>query len=81
MSQVTQRSLRMRYRYHDGDIVEITVSVWNGTFGGAANVYVEHEALSNAAGIIAGFPTSNNDHREVVLGAFGSEWAGGAVAL
>ena len=81
MNPSPQEGLRIRYRYHDGDIVQLSVSVWNGRFGAAADVYIGHDTLSEAATTIAGFPANNAEHREVVLGAFGAEFAGGAVAL
>ena len=75
------RCVCLSYRYHDFDAVELKVSAWNGSFGGSTSVWVGQGNLANAATLLAGFPVSLEDKREVTFGAFGPESAGGAMTL
>jgi len=75
------RCVRLAYWYHDVDVVELRVSAWNGSFGGSTCVYVGQGDLADAATLLAGFPVSLEDKREVTFGAFGSDSAGGALTL
>ena len=76
-----ERGLRVRYLYHDNDILEVEVSAFNGRFAGAAPLYVGRDELSRSADAIRGFPASRSDEREFTWGAFGPESAGGAARL
>lgn len=67
--------------WSDEDLFDVKVVTWNGSFGGVARIYVEIGGLEKLAEIIAGFPKDVNDVREIVLGAFGREYAGGAASL
>jgi hypothetical protein len=73
--------LHIKYLYHDNDIIEVEVFVGNSRFCGTARVYVGIGQLSEAAALLKGFPQRSSDTREVVLGAFGREFAGGGVRL
>ena len=73
--------VRLSYRYHGLDVVELTVSAWNGRFGGSTRVWVAQGGLADAATLLADFPVSLEDKREVTFGAFGPESAGGAMTL
>jgi hypothetical protein len=75
------RSVRLSYRYHDVDVVELKVCAWNGTFGGSTCVWVAQGELAEQAKLLAGFPVRLDDRREVTFGAFGPKFAGGAVTL
>jgi hypothetical protein len=75
------RSVRLTYRYHDGDLVELTASAWNGEFGGSTRLYLGHGELAEAADVLAGFPQHVEDSREVTFGAFGPDSGAGAMAL
>src|SRR6185312_7221671 len=75
------RCVRLAYCYHDVDIVELRVSAWNGSFGGATRLYLAQGELADTATLLAGFPVDVKDKREVTLGAFGPDCAGGAMAL
>lgn len=75
------RCLQIEYRYHDTDIIEVAIATWNGGFGGSTRLYVSHGELQNMADLLDGFPISVKDCREVTLGAFGPEFAGGALEL
>jgi hypothetical protein len=56
--------------WRDADVTEILVSAWNGTFGGAARIYVGIGALKEAAEQLRGFPSAPIDTREVTFGQF-----------
>lgn len=75
------RCLRLEYWYHDDDVVELRVSAWNGSFGGATRLYIAQGELADAAALLAGFPVNVKDERELTLGAFGPNFAGGAMAM
>jgi hypothetical protein len=75
------RSVQLTYRYHDVHVVELRVSAWNGSFGGSTCLYVGQGDLAAAATLLAGFPESIKDRREVIFGAFGPKSAGGGMIL
>jgi hypothetical protein len=75
------RCLRLTYRYHYVDVVELRVSAWNGSFGGSTCLYVGQSDLADAATLLLGFPNAVDDKREVTFGAFGPKLAGGAMEL
>jgi hypothetical protein len=75
------RCVRLAYRYHDVDLVELTASAWNGKFGGSARLYVGHGELADAAETLIGFPVNTEDTRDVTFGSFGPESGGGAMFL
>jgi hypothetical protein len=75
------RCVQLSHRYHDTDIVELRVSAWNGSFGGATCLYVGQGDLADTAKLLAGFPVGLEDRREAMFGAFGPESAGGAMNL
>ena len=75
------RCVRLAYRYHDADVVELNVSAWNGSFGGSASLWVGQGELGEKAELLAGFPKNLDDTRELTFGAFGPEFAGGAMNL
>ena len=33
------RCVRVAYRYHDADVVNLNVSAWNGSFGGSTDLW------------------------------------------
>src|SRR5262249_224831 len=65
----------------DDDLFDVKIGAWNGLFGGAVSLYVEIGGFDKLAAAISGFPKDTKDVREVVLGAFGRGYAGGAVSL
>lgn len=75
------RCVRLTYRWHDSDLVEIIASAWNGEFGGSTRLYVGHGELAGAADLLLGFPESVEDTRELTFGTFGTEFGAGAMAL
>jgi len=67
--------------YADKDLIELRVSAWNGAFGGSADVYVGIGQLEQIADKLQGFPNGLSDTREVILGVFGPNSAGGALSI
>jgi hypothetical protein len=61
--------------------MEIRISAWNGFFGGTAELYVGIEQMNDVATKLRGFPVNLSDVREVTIGGFGPEWAGGAASM
>ena len=43
------RCVRVAYRYHDADVVQLNVSAWNGIFGGSTNLWVAQGELGERA--------------------------------
>jgi hypothetical protein len=76
-----EKVLVISYLYHDGDILQLRVRAWNGRFGGDTKLYVGRDGLTAVANELRGFPRGKDDSRETVLGAFGSDSAGGAARL
>jgi len=75
------KGIRLELLWHDVDVFEIRLVAWNGLFGGGADVYLAIGSLKERAEKLDGFPRSPADNREVIFGAFGPEYAGGAVSL
>jgi hypothetical protein len=65
----------------DQDVIEYLVRCSNGAFAGAAKIYMGHDKLSNAASVLGGFPSSNRDSRNIELGTFQPNTAGGGIHL
>ncbi len=65
----------------DGDAFELRVCAGNGRFAGTTNVYVPRDGLSDVAETFRGFPDSPDDRRELKLGTFDEEQAGGGAHL
>ena len=76
-----KKCLELAYIYHDPDFVELSVSVWNGRFGGQTGLYLDPKELGKAARDIAGFPSGPLDSRELAFGVFDPRFAGGGVRL
>jgi hypothetical protein len=72
-------AINLSYLYHDLDVIEVRIVAQNAEFKASADV--ENGKLIEVATLIEGFPTSSQDTREVVLGAFGNNFAGGAAEL
>ena len=76
-----EKALIISYAYHDVDILELQVSAWNGLFGGTTKLYIGRDELEKIVEAMKGFPLDPWDEREVILGAFGAKFAGGAARL
>jgi hypothetical protein len=78
---VIRAGFRFEVTWNDDDVFKVRVTAWNGAFGGSAGVYVPIGGLAEAAAKLEGFPRHPSDTRELQFGAFGREWAGGAVSM
>jgi len=74
-------AIKLSYLYHDVDVIEVRIVAQNPEFKASADVYVGIGQLNEVAAHIEGFPTNPQDTREVLLGAFGNNFAGGAARL
>ena len=73
--------LQFKIIYKDVHLLEVQISAWNGSFGGLADVYVGLEQLTEASKKLQRFPLNPSDVRELTLGGFGPESAGGGVSM
>ena len=67
--------------YTDEHLIELRFRASNGWFAGQADVYADAEALAQFAGVLCGFPQSQEDTREFELGSFDAAFAGGGAGL
>lgn len=65
----------------DPDYVLVHVAAADGAFAGATSVYAPPNAFRALAAELRGFPARTADTRELILGSFDPEHAGGAVRL
>lgn len=75
------KCLTFEMLWNDKDLFQLRVSASNGQFSGTADVYIPIGGLAETATKLKGFPCTPADHREVKVGEFGQQWAGGAVKL
>jgi hypothetical protein len=73
--------LKLKYLWHDLDVLEVEVSASNGSFSGASRTYVGINYLAEAAETLEGFPQNGSDVRELQFGASGREFAGGSAHM
>jgi len=74
-------ALRIEVVWSDEDVAEVRVSAFNGRFAGQVDAYVARGRLTQVATDLEGFPRKAGDSRNVIIGAFGPECAGGAARL
>jgi len=67
--------------WFDQDVIECRVTCSNGPFCGATKMYLAHDELLKAADTLAGFPSSVEDNRNIRLGAFEPDVAGGGIEM
>jgi len=73
-----ESEIRINVVYVRDDLIQIRVFGWNGAFGGTSDIYVGTDHMGKIANLLRGFPNSTSDNREIMLGAFGPDGAGGA---
>ena len=76
-----EKGVQISYLWHDNDVTELQLRVWNGEFGGQTNVYIGTGGLREIAAMLKGFPRTPSDTRELTLGLFGPQFAGGAMGI
>ena len=79
--RATEVGLQLEVIWRDEDVFKILVSVWNGEFGGTTETYAAIGGLKEIAEKLLRFPRHPTDVREVVVGSFGREFAGGAASM
>ena len=75
------RGIEFEIVWSDQDVIQFQVTCSNGPFRGATKIYLAHNDLSKTAEILNGFPSSIKDSRDVQLGAFEPELAGGGISM
>ena len=81
LESLIMRGIEFEVVWLDQDVVEYQVTCSNGPFGGATRMYLAHDDLSNTAQILSGFPSDIKDTRDVQLGAFEPNAAGGGIHM
>lgn len=71
----------MEVVWFDQDVIECRVTCSNGPFCGATKMYLAHDELLKAADTLGGFPSSVEDNRNIRLGAFEPDVAGGGIEM
>jgi len=74
---VIEPGLDIELLWWDEDVNELRIRASNGTFAGEARVYVRPDGLESFAATLDGFPRSVGDRREIELGTFDPNMAGG----
>ena len=67
--------------WDDVDMMDVQISVWNGTFGGMSRAYGAIGELEKAAATLRGFPNNPSDTRELTFHGLGKGHARGDVRL
>ena len=78
---ILARGISFAILWFDDEVIELSVRASNGRFAGTARLYAGREGLAEVASAFRGFPSSNADSRELVLGTFDPACAGGGVRL
>ena len=81
LQSLVMRGIEFEVVWFDQDVVEYQVTCSNGPFRGATRMYLAHDDLSKTAEILSGFPSDIKDTRDVQLGAFELNVAGGGIHL
>jgi hypothetical protein len=71
------KGIKLRLIWEDVHLLQITLSAWNGEFGGSTEMYLSHGELIEAASVLEGFPQSPKDERTLKLGDFRPDGFGG----
>jgi hypothetical protein len=67
--------------YADDDLIDLEIAASNGIFAGTVRAYDAVDAPARWAEALAGFPTRRDDSRDLAIGTFADDAAGGGVAL
>jgi hypothetical protein len=81
--EITNMNIGLEFReiWNDAEMIEVRISAWNGTFGGATRVYVGIGRLEEAAASLRGFPDNPSDTRDLTLAGVGKGGASAGVGL
>jgi hypothetical protein len=75
------RGIEFEVVWSDQDVIEYQVVCSNGPFRGATKMYLAHDDMAKTAEILSGFPSHVKDARDVELGAFKPNIAGGGIYM
>ncbi len=75
------RGITFEVVWFDQELVEYQIKCSNGSFCGAAKMYLAHDDLSKAADSLSGFPSHIKDSRSVRLGTFEPNTSGGGIHM
>ena len=75
------RGIEFEVVWFDEDVTQHQIRCSNGSFCGAAKMYLAHDDLLKAAETLSGFPSSATDSRNVRLGTFEPKIAGGGIDM
>jgi hypothetical protein len=73
--------IEVRVVHVDEHLIELRVWASNGTFTGQVDIYANSAVPAETADKLRGFPSSKDDTREIELGTFRTDAAGGGAAL
>lgn len=65
----------------DSYVLELRLRLRSASFGATVDVYVTEAEVLEIASNLQGFPRTPADTRQVEIGRFGAEWAGGGASL
>lgn len=71
------RGIEFEVVWSDQDVIEYQVTCSNRPFRGATKMYLAHDDMAKTAEILSGFPSHVKDARDIELGAFKPNIAGG----
>jgi len=75
------RGIEFEVVWSDQERIEYQVTCSNGPFRGATKMYLAHDDLSKAAGILKGLPSNVKDCRDVEFGTFDPKAAEGGISM
>jgi hypothetical protein len=81
MSNDIKPGLRCEIVEDDPDYLLLRLSADNGEFSGTADAYLSLDGPAEFAAKLEGFPRVPSDRREILVGSFGPQYAGGGAKL
>jgi len=75
------RGIEFEVLWFDQDVIEYQVTCSNGPFRGATRMYLAHDDLFKTGETLSGFPSNMRDTRDIELGAFAPNVAGGGIHM
>jgi len=75
------RGIEFEVVWSDQDVVQCQVTCSNGPFRGSTRMYLAYDDLLKAAETLNGFPQNTKDSRDLQLGAFVPNLAGGGISM
>lgn len=75
------KGLHLEVVWFDDDLLELRVHAANDRFCGVADCYVGCNFFAEVADALRGFPSSPDDHRDLVVGTFDPRLAGGGARI